>query len=66
MKNNLQRTHHTVRNKMIGIPMSIAFETTLYDLIEAVNEEVQPEEDQLVPFIVKDMLNTGRSDSWLQ
>ncbi len=36
-------------------------ETTSYDLIEAVGEEVQPEEERLVPTIVLDLLNHGRS-----
>lgn len=35
--------------------------TTLYELIEAINEEVQPEEKRLVPEIVINLLNTCRS-----
>ncbi len=40
--------------------------TTLYDLIEAINEEVQPEEKRIVPEIVIDLLNTYRSNCWVQ
>jgi hypothetical protein len=34
--------------------------TTLYELIEAINEQVPPEEDGLVPGIVLHMLVTGQ------
>jgi hypothetical protein len=34
--------------------------TTLYELIEAINEQVQPEEDRLVAGIVLHMLATGQ------
>lgn len=37
------------------------FQTTLYDLIEAVNENVKPEEDQLVAQIVMDLLNSSNA-----
>ncbi len=40
--------------------------TTLYELIEAINEEVQPEEKRIVPEIVINLLNTCRSDCWVQ
>ena len=40
--------------------------TTLYELLEAVNEEVKPEEKRLVPEIVIDLLNTCRSNCWVQ
>ncbi len=40
--------------------------TTLYELIEAINEEVQPEEKQIVPEIVINLLNTCRSNCWVQ
>ena len=36
-------------------------QTTFYDLIEAVNETVKPEEDQLVAEIVMDLLNSGHA-----
>ena len=42
------------------------FTTTLYELVEAVNEEVQPEEKRLVPEIVIDLLKTCRSNCWVQ
>ena len=62
----MQRIHQATTKKMVSLPRTFAVETTLYDLFEAVYEEVQPAEDQLVPFIVKDILNTGSSDLWLQ
>jgi len=34
--------------------------TTLYELIAAISEEVQPGEDQLVVETVLDLLNTGQ------
>ena len=34
--------------------------TTLYELIEAINEEIQPEENRLGPEIVINLLNTSR------
>ena len=40
--------------------------TTLYELIEAINEEVQPEEIQQVPEIVVNLLNTYRSNVRVQ
>jgi hypothetical protein len=36
-------------------------ETTLYELIEAVGQEVLPGEEQLVNVIVEHILETGRS-----
>jgi hypothetical protein len=41
----------------------ITVKTTLYELIEVINEEIEPEEDRLVPLIVTDLLNMGRSNS---
>ncbi len=40
--------------------------TTLYELIEAINEEVQLEEKRIVPEIVINLLNTCRSNCWVQ
>jgi hypothetical protein len=34
--------------------------TTLYDLMEAVQEEVSPDEEGLVARVVADILNSGR------
>ena len=40
--------------------------TTLYELIEAINEEVQPEEKRLVSEIVINLLKSCRSNCWVQ
>ena len=40
--------------------------TTLYELVEAINEEVQPEEKRLVPGITINILNTCRSNCCVQ
>ena len=36
-------------------------QTTLYDLIEAVNETIKPNDDRFVTDIVMDLLNTGHA-----
>jgi len=36
-------------------------ETTLWKLVEALNEEVCPDEEHLLPLIVSHMLDSGRS-----
>ena len=36
--------------------------TTLYEVVEAVAEEVQPEEKQIIPDIVINLLKTCRSN----
>jgi hypothetical protein len=40
--------------------------TTLYELIEAIHEEVQPEEKRLVSEIVINLLNNYGSICWVQ
>ena len=40
-------------------------QTTLYDLIEAVSEAVQTEEEQLVAEVVSHLNKNGRSDIWV-
>jgi len=39
---------------------STTIETTLYELIEAINEQVQPGEDRLVVETVLDLIDTGQ------
>ena len=36
-------------------------QTTLYDLVEAVNESVKPDDDQFVAQVVVDLLKAGRA-----
>ena len=40
--------------------------TTLYELIEVINEEVQPGEKRLVSKIVISLLHNCRSNCWVQ
>jgi hypothetical protein len=40
---------------------SITIKTTLFNLIEAVNDALQPGEEQLAPAIVMDLLNSYQS-----
>ena len=47
-------------------PEPTLIRTTLYDLIGTVSEEVQPEENQLVPEIVFDLLKDCKSIRWIQ
>lgn len=44
-----------------GCPRLTAIETTLYELIEAVEEEVQPGEDRLIEEAVLHLLDTGQA-----
>jgi len=62
----MKRTDHAAEKMHFELSANTVAETTLYELIEAVNEEVEPEEEQWVPVIVSCILEAGRSDSWLQ
>jgi hypothetical protein len=44
-----------------GYLESAGIKTTLYEIVEALNEEVCPDEEHLLPLIVSHMLNSGRS-----
>jgi uncharacterized FlgJ-related protein len=63
---NMQRILKDLTKVSLPHPHKNVFTTTLYELVEAVNEEVQPEEKRLVPEIVIDLLNTCRSNCWVQ
>ena len=41
-------------------PVLTTVETTLYDLIEAIGDQVQPGEDRLVVEAVLDLIDTGQ------
>ncbi len=43
-------------------PTSVHIETTLYDLIKAVSEEVRPEEQHLVTPVVQELLSICRAN----
>ncbi len=40
-------------------------QTTLYDLVAAVNEVVPPEDEQLVAEVVSHLIRNGRSNIWI-
>jgi hypothetical protein len=44
-----------------GYLESAGIKTTLYELVEAVSEEICPGEENWVPLIVSHMLDSGRS-----
>ena len=59
-KNNMR---YTARNFCVSKPTflrSACLKTTLYELIEAVNEEIKPGEEHLVSSIVDHMLFAAR------
>ena len=63
----MQKTDLILTGRLLSfIPKTATVETTLYDLIEAVSEEVKSGEDHLVSIIVKDMLYTNRAVLHLQ
>ena len=43
-----------------ALPELTSVKTTLYDLIEAISHQVQPEEDRLVVEAVLDLIDTGQ------
>ena len=47
----------TTKNK--AFPNLITINSTLYELIEAINDEIKPEDDKLVSEIVSDLYNRG-------
>ena len=57
----MQRKNLTAKKKMAESRKTIAVETTLYDLIEAVSAEVNCNEEQWIPLIVNRMLCSARS-----
>ena len=62
----MQRLHQNANRRLPLHSKTTAVETTLYDLIKAVTEEVKSGEDHLVSVIVKDMLSLNRAVSRLQ
>ncbi len=45
-------------------PRLTIIQTTLYDLVEAVSEQVQPEQEQLVAIVVSHLIQNRRSECW--
>lgn len=56
----MQQVAEVVTTSESAEPGFTTIETTLYDLVEVLNEEVGSEEDHLVSEIVLDLLDRGR------
>jgi len=50
----------SLRNDMLGYRKTVTIETTLYDLIDAVREEIRSNEDYLLVHIVSRLAASGR------
>ena len=55
----MQAIAQNLRAEEPAHPQFTAVNTTLYDLIEAISNEVQPSEDRLVTEIVSDLFDRG-------
>lgn len=64
--NVMKQAAQIIPDVVMSQPELTPIRTTLYDLIETVSEEVQPEENQLVPEIVLDLLKDCKSIRWIQ
>ena len=53
MPQNIIKSEHQDREKNISM-------TTLYELLEAIEEEIKPEEDWMVSEIVLNLFNSGK------
>jgi len=61
----MKQTAQIIPDAVMNQPELTPIRTTLYDLIGTVSEVVQPEENQLVPEIVFDLLKDCRSIRWI-
>ena len=55
----MQSMVQTLGMEEAAYPKFITMKTTLYELIEAINEEVEPAEKRLVPEILSDLFDRG-------
>jgi len=56
----MQNISHMLLRKDTRKLKLVSIRTTLGELIEAINEGVKPEEDNLVPEVVVHLIETGR------
>jgi hypothetical protein len=56
----MQNSTQSVLAQVPAYAESTTIETTLYDLIEAISDEVEPGEDDLIIATVVHLLNSGR------
>ena len=54
------------RKKSLSYPQKTVVTTTLYELIEAISQELQNEEKSLLPEIVINLLSTYKSNCCVQ
>jgi len=54
------------RKKSLSYPQKTVVTTTLYELIEAISQELQNEEKSLLPEIVINLLSTYKSNCSVQ
>jgi len=59
---NMQRVLEYLNTESLPNLQKKFVTTTLYEVVEAVAEEVQPEEKQIIPDIVINLLKTCRSN----
>jgi hypothetical protein len=59
---NMQRVLKDICRESLSRQQKNVITTTLYELVEAINEVVQPEEKRLVPEIVINLLNNCSSN----
>lgn len=55
----MQTANPALKTKNTLFPNLITINTTLYDLIEVINQEVEPSNDSLVTEIISDLYNKG-------
>ena len=63
---NMQRVLKNFTGEFLPHIQNKVLTTTLYELIEAINEEVKAEEKRFVSEIVIELLKTCRSNCWVQ
>jgi hypothetical protein len=56
----MQATVRTIPKKQSNCQIENTIETTLYELIEAISQEVEPEEDSLIAATVRHLTDTGK------
>ena len=57
----MRKRANFTENEMLPARRKSTIKTTLYELIDLVSEEIRPGEEILIPVIVNQILETGRS-----